>query len=507
MTETVPEIDQHRQIAPRRITSALLLFVGFVALFYDVIIYTFYKWFTPEGNHWPLILGAALYIVWLKRDDIRRLPQHPNLMVGTLMMAGGCFMLFAAKLSNTIVAQQLAVIPVLLGGVLLLRGFSWFKALFIPICYLIFQTGIPWWALGKFSIYLQLSAAWLATNMIGWSGMPVILSGTIIDLPHIALEVAPECAGVSNIVSLISLSIFLGFVLQLSVYKKALIVLLSIPVGIFANGVRIALIGFYAVYNKGADLHGPYETMGMSLIFFFGMLLLFLIGHLIKGKKVMPVALEQDAVDEVDDIPPLQITADSRGGRRHLVAACLLASLLVPTLAMMHLYHLRPVTPPASFATFPLEIGDFYGEDAFWVDERIRPFSADDELIRVYTDPSDNRFALYVGYFAEQDRDKKVVDYRRSWMFDGAGRYPVVTDSGTEFINKRDEEGNSLYFWYILADRIVTDSLTGKVLTFWDGLTNRKTNGAVIIIQSRSGEEAVRPFVQEMMIHVQGYIQ
>jgi len=506
MTETVPEIDQHRQIAPRRIASALLLFVGFVALFYDVIIHTFNKWFTSEGSHWPLIVGAALYIVWLKRDDIRQLPQNPSLMIGSLLTAGGCFMLFAGKLSNTIVAQQLAVIPVLLGAVLLVRGFSWFKALFIPICYLIFQTGLPEWALGIFSIYFQKSAAWLAVKMISLSGMPVILTGIIIDLPHISLEVVRECSGVSNIVALMALSIFLGFILQLSVYKKVLLVLLSVPVGVFANGVRIALIGFYAVYNKGADIHGPYETMGMSLIFFFGMLILFLIGHLIKGKKAGTDLVQADTAED-NDLPPTQVTPDARRGQRHLVAGCLLASFMVVSLAMMTLYQIRPVALSSSFASYPEEIGDFTGEDIFWVNDRIRPFAADDELIRVYRDSSGNRISVYVGYFAEQDREKKVVDYRRSWLFDGAVPYPVETNTAPVLINKRIDDGDEIYFWYVIANRVVTDSLAGKVLTFWDGLTSRKTNGAVIVVQSRSGEEAVKPFVQEMMFQVQGYIQ
>jgi hypothetical protein len=53
-------------------------------------------------------------------------------------------------------------------------------------------------------------------------------------------------------------------------------------IGIFANGLRVALIGIYAIYNKGADLHGPAETLYVSFIFFFGMVVLVLFNQVIR---------------------------------------------------------------------------------------------------------------------------------------------------------------------------------------------------------------------------------
>jgi EpsI family protein len=172
-------------------------------------------------------------------------------------------------------------------------------------------------------------------------------------------------------------------------------------------------------------------------------------------------------------------------------------------LCLIHFCHPGPVYLKSSLQTFPYVVHGFMGKDLERIDERIRPFSADDELLRVYEDISGNRIELYIGYFTVQTRDKKIIDYRRGWMHQLSDLVPVKNGRNTVMINNTPlRDGvtpDAVYFWYFMNGRIITDQLAGKFATFWDGLLKRKTNGAVVIIQTKNAENIAIPFIRDIM--------
>ncbi len=496
------------------IIQAALLLAALAVLYSDTAVHIFSTWRTPEGSHGPLIVAVSLYLIWIKRGHLIGLPPRPAFLPGALLCGVGCFMLFAGKLSSTMLLQMVSMVPTLLGVIWLLYGKEYLKVLFIPVAYIIFLTGLIERLMVSLAIYFQTVSAWIAAKLLELIGIPVLLYGTIVEMPHIALEVVRSCSGINHIVSLMALSIPLAFICQLTRVRKGLLLLISFVIGVFANGLRIALIGVYALYNKGADLHGPNETFYVTFIFFFGMVLLVVISNFLRP-KALPASTaaphpEKLPVDVNGTGLGVGVGAEEGRTQRSIKAFAVAGVIFLATYGLIHFYQTGPVPPTNPLAEFPDEIGRFSSKNLAWMDERLRPFPADQELLRTYEDSAGIRLELYIGYFAEQDREKKIIDYRRDWMHDEAEKTPIGPAADAPIINKtrlRDRRSPAdVYFWYVMDDRIITNQYAGKLYTFWNGLAKRKTNAAVVVIRTENRQDDVMPLLTELVPEIQAHL-
>lgn len=266
----------------------LFLLTFLLALLYqEAVVHSVTRWNTLGGSHAPLILAVSLYLIWIQREKLREMGPKPALLSGGLLLAAGCFVLFAGKISSTMLVQQISIVPVLLGLILVLGGFSYMTIFLLPIGYLLFLTGLVDHLLGEFSLFFQQTTAWLAAVLLALLGFSVFQEGTLIQLPHILLHVVRECNGVNQIMSLLALAVPLGYMTQRTWTRQIVLVMSALVIGLLINGLRVAMIGVYALYNHGADLHGPAGTLSAMVVFFFGLVVLIMFNMLLAriGRK------------------------------------------------------------------------------------------------------------------------------------------------------------------------------------------------------------------------------
>ena len=267
--------DQRTTLAGNRHARLILLIgilsLALVAAYFEILAWVVKGWFSFDRSYSLLILLLSIFMVWTRRDTILRTPAEPSLVLGSVLTLMGCLIVVAGRLSNTLMVQGISLVVVLLGLILLLLGAKHFKMLFIPVGYLFFMFYFLEELLGRLSHYLQLASAWIAACLIGATGMPVALQGYLIELPHISLEVAKVCNGVNHIVALAAMSVPFAFVSQKSTLGKGLIVLGAFLVGLFSNGLRVSLIGYWTKYHPDGPLHGPFDIFYVSFILIFGL--------------------------------------------------------------------------------------------------------------------------------------------------------------------------------------------------------------------------------------------
>jgi EpsI family protein len=479
----------------------LLLPAVFFVLYYEVIRHIIQKWGSPEGAHGPLILAVCFYLVWLKRQEIRCLVPKPELISGALLLAAGCFAFFAGEIGSTILVQLVSMVPVLLGVALLIGGFSFFKAFLLPVGYLLFLTGFIEQLLDGIGIYLQKISAWISALIFKMLGWPVFLDATVIQLPHISLEVVRACSGISHIVALMALAVPLANLTQATKVRKIILILSSVVIGVFANGLRVALIGIYASYNEGVELHGPYETLYVSFIFFFGLIVLILFSRILSMKDLNRQTADAGSINE-------QYSALSRPGgipgalRKQHYAILITAALFLVTIGFSRFYIISPVELKYPLEQFPGDIAGFTSTEIEKMDERLHPFAADVELLRRYEDIEGRWVELYIGYFEMQDRERKIIDYRRAWMHEESTIVRLEHGKTNVMINKtrlRDQRApRDVYFWYITDGRIIRGQYAGKLATFMNGLLKRRTNAGLVIISTQNAESEVMPLIAEI---------
>jgi exosortase len=129
-------------------------------------------------------------------------------------------------------------------------------------------TAIPLPALiyNRIAIPLQLFASSMAARLIQEFGGSVHRDGNIIQLPGLSLGVAEACSGLSSLSTLFIAALLVGFLgLRRSVTKVVLVVI-SIPLAIGVNVLRITGTAVLATYHENLAM-GFYHSFGGWLVF------------------------------------------------------------------------------------------------------------------------------------------------------------------------------------------------------------------------------------------------
>lgn len=456
------------------------ILLGFLFAYYATLSsWTFKYLLSYEGSHSPVILAISLYMIWSKRKHLNNLEITPDLFRGAALTAAGCLMLIAGRLSNLLLLQYLSLIITILGLVWLIWGKRRLNVLFLPVAYIIFMFPFFSVIMDGFSIYFQLAASWIAYNLLHLTGITALRSAQFIELPNITLEVARACNGINHIMALVSLSIPLAFWSRHKWQKKIILIISAFFIGIIANGLRVAIIGFLNAYNKNIPLHGPYDAFYVSFIFFFGMALLIGLNFfMVKKRPEEPVAKESIS-QEKKNVYKLPL---------YLSPVVIAVLMLIITGGYLIIFKPKPIHLSKPMAEFPVIIGDWRGYDAAFTKPPFKFFSADMEIKRTYRDHNGREIKLYIGYFLLQEQDREVVHYRFDSLHYDASVVQIPLEGkiikAKRVINNRMGSEERIYFWYDINGTILTNRYAAKFATIIDALVYRRTNAAIIVLSA-----------------------
>jgi EpsI family protein len=132
---------------------------------------------------------------------------------------------------------------------------------------------------------------------------------------------------------------------------------------------------------------------------------------------------------------------------------------------------------------------------------------ADDEVWRVYRNPSAMRLRLYVGYYRRQEEGRELTGDAGRVL--AAASTPVRLTVGSEtmtvgeIVREADGVQRGILYWYDINGRVVSSAFLAKAYTIWDGFTRRRTNGAVVMISwdgpEQDGREQAAAFARELL--------
>src|SRR5713101_3907908 len=232
------------------------------------------QWYDdPDYSHGFLIPFLSGYFVWERRKKLRALSPVPNVW-GIGLLGLGLLMLVIGSLGAELYLQRSSLIVVLAGLVLLLRGRESLRVLAFPIAFLFFMIPLPAIVVNTVAFPLQLFAAQTATFCLYNFGIPVLREGNVILLAGTTLEVAEACSGIRSLQALLALGTVYGYFSQRVMWKRWMLVLLSIPIAIVANAFRVTGTGVMANYWGVEAAEGFYHTFQGLLIFVIAFVLL-----------------------------------------------------------------------------------------------------------------------------------------------------------------------------------------------------------------------------------------
>lgn len=453
----------------------------FALVYANTMIQIFSVWTNRDDySHGALIPFVALYLAWEERFRLRQLVISPNLSGGLIVLVLSGLLLLLGTIAGVTSIQQVSLLLAIPGLVWLLFGTAYLKQLTLPLVYLPLMVPVLDPLIGRIRWPFQLITAKCSGVLLKIMGIPVFQNVQYLELPNITLEVADICSGVNFFVSLIAVAVPLAFLTQRHWRPRLFILVFAIIIGVVANIVRVTLIGIFAFWGWSSVVHGPLHIFQGLFVSVFGFISLFVVGWVMAKRTDAANPPEKDLVSK----PALAYDL-KQFHKAWMTSVVLLLSIA----AALYLYSPKPVPLSNELNTLPITIGQWKGTDSPVKEYPFRAPGADRELLRRYTNPASQSVTLYIGYFESQSQGKELITYKLSKLYKEEKELEVkIAERESISVNSTlisDKGRNTAFlYWYELNGKTVANSYSAKLLTSIDGLINRRTNGALVIVSS-----------------------
>jgi exosortase len=156
----------------------------------------------------------------------------------------------------------LALVLVWVGAFLLCYGKDAFRKALVPLLFLFLLVPLPSAVMDKAVVALQHASAGTTYVLFKLLRIPVLAQGVNLSLPGANIEIAKECSGIRSGESLVITCILAGYYLLQSAWSRVGLVLLSVPVAILKNALRITTISCLGIYVDPAFFYGKLHRNG-----------------------------------------------------------------------------------------------------------------------------------------------------------------------------------------------------------------------------------------------------
>jgi exosortase A len=194
--------------------------------------------------HGFLVAPAALYMVWLHREDYRGLTLRPAYTALAAMTVIG-FVWLCACLVHTLVVEQLAAVGMWIALFVAVMGWRALQRLAFPIAFLLLMVPVGDDLVPMLMQFTAKFVVWLLQVL----HFTVYQQGLSFQLASGQWSVVEACSGIRYLLATITLGAIFAFLNYRSWRKRLIFMLCSAVVPVFANGVRaflIVMIGHYS---------------------------------------------------------------------------------------------------------------------------------------------------------------------------------------------------------------------------------------------------------------------
>ena len=191
-------------------------------------------------------------------------------------------MLIVGRLGAELFLDRSSMLLVLAGPVILFLGWNLFRAVLFPGAFLLLMIPIPAILFNQITFPLQLLASQVAAAVLPVLGVPVLREGNVINLAAMPLEVAEACSGIRSLMSLVTLAIIYGYLMEKRLWVRWLLALAAVPITVAANDVRIIGTGLLVQYWDPEAAEGYFHASWGLIIFVISLLMLYALHALIR---------------------------------------------------------------------------------------------------------------------------------------------------------------------------------------------------------------------------------
>lgn len=271
---------------PKRHFAFVLLFLFSLAAFWspigDVVSLSLHD---SRYSHLLVIPLIALFLFYSSKTNALKRPRY-DIARGLTLLFLGATLYATVEIIPAWLGPNWLTHDVRLSGAVCALVFVWIGAFLLcygkealghaqfPLLFLFLLVPLPFAIVDKAVVALQHGSAKTAYDLFKLLQIPVLAHGVNLSLPGVNIEVAKECSGIRSCESLVITSILAGYYLLQSAGSRILLILLSVPIAILKNAIRITTISCLGIYVDRGFFYGslhrngglPFSLIAVSMI-------------------------------------------------------------------------------------------------------------------------------------------------------------------------------------------------------------------------------------------------
>ena len=525
--------------------KAAVYAVGLLLVYYSALTQmVLHDWSREDYSHCMLIPFVVLYLVWERRSVLGQITSAPS-RGGFVIFGLGIALYWLGELGGEFFTLYLSFWCAIVGLLCVHLGWRKIKSIWFALVIMLTMFPFPNFINTRITFQLRLISSKLGVWMLHLYGMSAYREGNVIDLGFTQLQVVDACSGLRYVMPLMVLGLLLAYWFKAQWWKRIILFLSSIPLAIIVNAFRIAATGvLYSAFGARVA-EGFFHGFSGWLIFMFAIPCL--LAEIWVLRRIPPKNKEEretrnGKVEKEEkhesgntkhemgigskqaslNLVPRSTFHDSSFAM--FVAA---VAILALTFILAHSIDFRqkiPISKP--FSQFPMQIGEWKGVREDMEQKFLDELKFSDYIMVNYVNPEGKIVNFYVAYYQDQRKGESIHSPETclpagGWVFKEAGSAKIPFERNkqpTMVVNRayieKGSERELVYYWFPMRGRALTKLYQMKLYTFWDSLTRRRTDGALVRVISPVGpkenpadaDSRLREFVQKVVPLLDEYI-
>ena len=463
---------------------ALLLLIAW--LYASILARLALQWVGPHSDpnfqHGIFVPIFALFVLWQDRKKLKAITSAPS-WTGLPLVVLSLLVLVLGVRGADIFLPRVSLLILLTGLIILFRGWTFFRAVLFPWAFLILMIPIPALIMNRVTFPLQLLAAKLSTSLLELVGVAVHREGNIIWLASGPLDVAEACSGIRSLLTLVTLAIIYGYLMETRKWVRVVLALSAVPIAVAANSFRVFVTGLLVRYWDPEKAMGFFHTFEGWLVFVVALIMLFALHRLIcLIWKSSPAAPRN--VAPLEERPAGGVSQKAGSFHFGIVAVLMLATAIF----------LQFPPPPnvKHVGTMPYQIGDWKGTDVPIRQEELDILGPGEYLQREYENASQSEpsINLFIPFFPTQKAGDTIHSPDHCLL--GAGWFPISREviqlsrpNGSSmpvkrYVVSKSGERQLVLYWFQAHGRVLASEWQARYYLISDSIYMNRSDGGMV---------------------------
>ena len=464
----------------------VLVLLLIVWLYAAILVRLVLQWVGPNSDrnfqHGIFVPIFALYVLWQNRKQLTTIAPAPS-WAGLPLVVLSMVVLVLGVLGADIFLPRVSFLILLAGLIIFFQGWTFFRAVLFPWAFLILMIPIPALIINRVTFPLQLLATRLSAALLELVGVVVLREGNIIRLVSGPLNVAEACSGIRSLLTLVTLAIVYGYLMETRTWVRVVLVCLTLPIAVVANSFRVFGTGLLMQSRFSDKAEGLPHAFAALLIFAVSMIMLFAMHRLIsliwKSAPAVP-----NSVAHLEGQPAQGIRVKAGSFRSWIVAAPMLATAI--GLQFHSSANVKHV------GSLPSQIGGWTGSDVPVRQDELDILGPGEYLNRDYknTGPEEATINLFLPFFPSQSAGDTIHSPEHCLL--GAGWFPIsreiiqlpLRDESSipvnRFLVSKSGQRALVLYWFQAHGRVVASEWQAKYYLIADSIHMNRSDGAMV---------------------------